>query len=260
MTSKARMFWHPKKLDAALQTTRRTPGAAWRGASLALPVCVVATVLGACSPSVGPEWFPLRTGDVVRYAVTYSGDVVKSSEVWTLRTQGPVDFKGEELMQRHHSMGVAYMFKVDDKGVRRVAQQTDLDREPQSDQPERWVLKAPYQVGTEWSTPTVPYLLQRKNEYPRELKHSHSILMNWRIESTTDHVTTAQGQTFSPCLKVVGIAHLNLYTDPVNGFSDVPLIGREWYCQNVGLVKFERDERVSTGFLVGGKLSAEMLP
>ncbi len=152
------------------------------------------------------------------------------------------------------------MFKVDDKGVRRVAQQTDLDREPQSDQPERWVLKAPYQVGTEWSTPTVPYLLQRKNEYPRELKHSHSILMNWRIESTTDHVTTAQGQTFSPCLKVVGIAHLNLYTDPVNGFSDVPLIGREWYCQNVGLVKFERDERVSAGFLVGGKLSAEMLP
>ena len=216
--------------------------------------------LCACSPSVGPEWFPLRAGDVAHYAVTYSGDVKQGQEVWTLRTQGPVRFEDESLMTRHHSQGVAYVFKVDDKGVRRVAQQTDLDREPQADHPQRWVLKAPYQVGTEWSTPSVPYLLQRKNEYPRELKHSHSTLMHWRIESVSDSVTTAQGQTFSPCLKVVGTGHLNLYTDPVNGFSDVPLISREWYCRHVGLVKFEREERVSAGFLLGGLLSAEMLP
>jgi len=114
-------------------------------------------------------------------------------------------------------------------------------------------------VGTEWATPTVPYLLQRKNEYPRELKHSHKTLMTWRIEDAQASVTTAQGQTFSPCLKVVGVGHLNLYTDPVNGFSDVPLISREWYCQGVGLVKFEREERVASGFLTGGLLSAEIL-
>ena len=229
------------------------------GAALTLMTCTVAT-LCACSPAVGPEWFPLRAGDVMRYAVTTTTDATTDNEFWTLRTQGPVSFEGEQLMQRHHAMGVAYLFKVDDKGVRRVAQQTDLDREPQPDHPQRWVLKAPYQVGTEWSTPTVPYLLQRKNEYPRELKHSHSTLMNWRIESTDDTVTTAQGQRFHPCLRVVGTGHLNLYTDPVNGFSDVPLISREWYCQNVGLVKFEREELVSAGFLLGGKVSAEVLP
>ncbi len=229
-------------------------------AVLAATVAATMVALSACSPSVGPEWFPLRAGDVARYAVSYSGDVKQGEEVWTLRTQGPVNFEGEPLMSRHHSMGVAYLFKVDDKGVRRVAQQTDLDREPQADHPQRWVLKAPYQVGTEWSTPTVPHLLQRKNEYPRELKHSHATLMNWRIESVNDTVTTTHGQKFSPCLKVVGTGHLNLYTDPVNGFSDVPLISREWYCRNVGLVKFEREEKVSAGFLLGGMLSAEMLP
>jgi hypothetical protein len=61
-------------------------------------------------------------------------------------------------------------------------------------------------------------------------------------------------------MKVVGEGHLNLYTDPVNGFSDVPLISREWYCQNVGLVKFEREERVPSGFIMGGLISAEVLP
>jgi len=221
---------------------------------------LTAAMLSACNPSSGPEWFPLRAGDEVRYAVTYSGDVANESVIWTLRTQGPVRFEGEQLMSRHHSQGVAYFFKVDDKGVRRVAHQTDLDREPQADHPQRWVLKAPYQVGTEWSTPTVPYLLQRKNEYPRELKHSHSTLMNWRIESINETVTTSEGQKWSPCMKVIGTGHLNLYTDPVNGFSDVPLISREWYCQHVGLVKFEREERVTAGFLLGGLLSAELLP
>lgn len=251
------MSTYPSRLRYTLP---QPPHATRRTATCWLVSTLTTVMLCACSPAAGPEWFPLRAGDVARYAVTYSGDVVQDSEIWTLRTQGPVRFEGEPLMSRHHSQGVAYLFKADDKGVRRVAQQTDLDREPQADMPQRWVLKAPYQVGTEWSTPTVPYLLQRKNEYPRELKHSHSTLMHWRIESVNDTVTTAQGRTFSPCLKVVGTGHLNLYTDPVNGFSDVPLISREWYCQNVGLVKFEREERVSAGFLLGGMVSAEMLP
>lgn len=239
------------------------PHQIFRGRHLAPRRAITAltvAMLWGCNPSSGPEWFPLRAGDEVRYAVTYSGDVAHESETWTLRTQGPVSFDGEQLMSRHHSQGVAYIFKVDDKGVRRVALQTDLDREPQADHPQRWVLKAPYQVGTEWNTPTVPHLLQRKNEYPRELKYSHSTLMNWHIESINDTVTTSQGRKFSPCLKVIGTGHLNLYTDPVNGFSDVPLISREWYCQNIGLVKFEREERVSAGFLLGGMLSAEILP
>jgi hypothetical protein len=58
----------------------------------------------------------------------------------------------------------------------------------------------------------------------------------------------------------VGTAQLNLYTDPVNGFNHVPLISREWYCQGVGLVRLEREERVPKGFLVGGLLTAQWRP
>ena len=131
-----------------------------------------------------------------------------------------------------------------------------MDSEPTADAEPLWVLKAPYQVGTEWTTPTVPYLIQRRNEHPRDLKYTHKAQMTWRIEAVDDTVTTPSG-THSPCLRVVGRAELNLYTDPVNGFSNVPLISREWYCQGVGLVKFEREEKVPPGFLSGGTLRAE---
>lgn len=226
-----------------------------------LPVWAAAVLavcgLAACSPDAGPVWFPLKAGDVTRYAVRYSPEASRDDEVWTLRTRGPVTWQGKTYMQRHHSQGVAYFLETNEQGVRRVALQTDMDREPQADASPMWVLKAPYQVDTEWTTPTVPYLLMRKNEYPRELKHSHKTTMTWRIVSVKEQVKLASGEVLEPCLHVKGEAFLNLYTDPVNGFTDVPLTSHEWYCQGQGLVKFTREEKVLAGFLTGGALTAE---
>ena len=36
------------------------------------------------------------------------------------------------------------------------------------------------------------------------------------------------------------------------------LISREWYCQGVGLVKFEREEKIASTFMLGGTLKAEL--
>lgn len=225
----------------------------------ALAVSVLA-LLVACAPSdPGPVWFPLRAGDVQRYAVRYSEGAQSSDEMWTVRTRGPANWEGESFMLRHHSAGVTFWLKADAQGVRRMAHQTDLDREPLADDRPHWVLKAPYAVGTEWSTVTVPYLLMRKNEHPRQLKHSHKVQMNWRIVSVSETVALSSGAKLSPCLHVLGQAFLSLYTDPVNGFSEVPLISHEWYCQGRGLVKFSREETVPAGFMTGGKLSAEQV-
>ncbi len=222
-------------------------------------VGLVATALGlsACAPDAGPVWFPLRAGDVIRYEVQYNPEAARDNEVWTLRTRGPVNWQGKSYMQRHHSQGVAYFLEANEQGVRRVAHQTDMDREPQADESPMWVLKAPYQVDTEWTTPTVPYLLMRKNEHPRDLKYTHKTTMTWRIVSVNEEVKLRSGEVLTPCLHVVGEAFLNLYTDPVNGFTDVPLTSHEWYCQGQGLVKFTREEKVLAGFLTGGALTAE---
>ena len=232
----------------------------WRLAPAGLAT-VLALLLSGCSGhDMGNEWFPLREGDEQTLAVRYELDEAREPEQWTLRVQAPTVFQDQPVAVRRHSAGVRYWLKVDEQGVRRVATQTDIDDEPTADPEPVWVLKAPYAVGTEWTTVTVPYLIERRNEYPRELRLTHKAQMTWRIEAVDDAVKLANGREHRPCLRVVGQARLNLYTDPVNGFSDVPLISREWYCRGAGLVKFEREEKVPRGFLIGGTLHAESLP
>jgi hypothetical protein len=223
-------------------------------------LCAPLALLAACSGrDMGNEWFPLHVGDEQTLAVTYRMDEPREAEEWVMRVDEPSVFQEQPVAVRHHSAGVSYYLRADDQGVRRIATRTDIDNEPTADPDPMWVLKAPYVVGTEWTTVTVPYLLQRKNEHPRDLKHTHKAQMTWRIEAVDDTVTLADGSEHRPCLRVVGQARLNLYTDPVNGFTDVPLISREWYCRGKGLVKLEREEQVPTGFMTGGTLRAEQL-
>jgi hypothetical protein len=257
----------PPKGDHACGPARPVPRRALvEGISVlfALPVALfvgITPLLFGCSASnQGNEWFPLRVGDAQTYQVSYNTDEPHDTDTWTLTTLGPEIVDGQALMQRHHSDGVTYYFKVGEEGIRRIATRMDIDQEPTMETEPRWVIKAPYQVGTEWSTPTVPYLIQHRNEYPRQLKYTHRAIMSWHIEALDDEVRTSSGTTYKPCMRVVGTARLNLYTDPVKGFTDVPLISREWYCKGQGLVKFEREERVPAGFFTGGALTAVLEP
>lgn len=223
---------------------------------------VTAMLLSACGASnQGNEWFPLRAGDAQTYVASYDTDAPHDPDTWTLTTQGPTQLNGKALMQRRHSDGVTYYFDVSEQGIRRLATRMDIDQEPTIDPEPRWVIKAPYAVGTEWTASTVPYLVQRINEYPRDLKYTHQAQMTWRIEAVDDEVQLGNGDPpLKPCLRLRGEAALNLYTDSVNGFTDVPLISKEWYCKNHGLVKFERTEKVPKGFLTGGVLVAAIEP
>lgn len=217
----------------------------------------MALLSGCSGRDLGNEWFPLRAGDEQTMLVRYDLDEPREPEIWAMSVKEPVSFREQDVAVRHHSAGVSYYLKGDEKGIRRVATRTDIDELPTADAEPVWVLKAPYQLGTEWTSVTVPYLIQRKYAHPRDLKYTHQAKMTWRIEAVDDSVKLSDGSEHTPCLRLVGQARLNLYTDPVNGFTDVPLISREWYCKGVGLVKFQREEKVPQGFLTGGVLSAE---
>lgn len=218
--------------------------------------------LAGCGRSPeGQAWFPLEAGHRWTYTVTTrSGADAAERERVTLRTLGTetLVLDDKPAWQRRSDSGVSYWLRADAGGIYRVASKSDMQAEPVADAPGRYVLKAPYAVGTQWQAATTTYLLMRTAEYPRELKHSHpAIPMVYEIEAVDDAVQTPAGR-FSPCLRVRGSAMVRVFVDAISGYRDQPLTTVEWYCRGVGLVKLERSEPSTSPMLVGGSRVLEL--
>ena len=160
---------------------------------LLLPLLLVALAGCSRSPEAGNEaWFPLAAGHRWTYRVTtVSGAEAPERETLTLRTQGreTLVLDDQAAWVRRSDSGITYWLRSDDAGIRRVAQKSDMQVDPVADPADRFVLKAPFVVGTQWQAGTTPYLLMRTHEYPRELKHSHpNVPMTYTIEIGRAHV------------------------------------------------------------------------
>ena len=233
----------------------------WRGiGSAAALICV----LSGCTPApTSPQMFPLDAGRSWTYRLVTTFDdasLLPERDTLVLSARGSETLKGEALWRRRSSAGTDYWLRSDDSGIARVASQGALDVEPQADKPERYVLRKPYVVGTEWSATTTSYVYQRSNESPRELRHLkryQSLPMKYRIEAIDEPVKTLAGE-FTGCLRVGGRADIRLYVDELFTWKDVPMLTREWYCPGVGLVRVERAEVSPSKFIVGGTLAMEL--
>jgi hypothetical protein len=217
--------------------------------------------LAGCShPDAANALFPLDAGQVWQYQVTTEIDgETPRREPLALRSLAAADLDGHATARRRSSSGAEYWLRSDATGVYRVASRSELDDAPRPDEPHRYVLKAPFVAGTQWQASTTAYLLTRRNEFPREIRHTHpAIPMLYTIESTTEQVSTPAGQ-WQGCLRVKGQATVRLFADPTSGWRDLPLTTLEWYCPGVGLVRLERQEPVKSAFLSGGILRMELL-
>jgi len=231
-------------------------------ARVALAVAV-AIVLGGCQRAPSADaLFPLDAGHRWTYRVTTRlGDDASERETLTLRTLGseavPV-LGGVSAFRRRSDSGLDYWLQADASGIYRVASKSDLEAEPQLDKPPRFVLKAPYTVGTQWQSSTTAYLLMRSNDFPREIRHTHpNVPMTYTIAAIDEAVETPAGR-FEHCLRVSGTASVHLYADPASGWRDMPLSTMEWYCTGVGLVRVERKEPAKSAFLSGGTRTLEL--
>ena len=233
-----------------------------RAPALTLACATLVACLGGCERATPAEgWFPLAAGHRWTYRVTTRGnDETTLRESLTLRTLGPevVPALGASAWRRRSESGVDYWLRADESGIYRVASKSDLDAEPQLDKPPRFVLKAPYTVGTQWQSTTTAYLLMRSNDFPREIRHTHpSVTRLYTIAAVDQPVETPAGR-FEHCLRVSGAASVHLYADPASGWRDMPISTTEWYCPAVGLVRVERNEPARSAFLTGGTRTLEL--
>ncbi len=222
----------------------------------------IATALAGCSaaaPSTG--FFPLESGHRWTYDVKTEWDNnIVEHDALVLSTHGSDNhLEGGPALRRRSDDGVDYWLRSDETGVYRVASKSDLDAEPKLDAHRRYVLKFPLAPGSSWQATTTAYLLKRRNEFPREIRHTHpAIPMTYTIEALGEKVQTRAG-AFANCLRVKGAAAVRVYADPVVGWRDMPLSTTEWYCDGVGLVRLVRDEPAQATFLTGGTLTMELV-
>lgn len=237
-------------------------------AATAIVAAAAAALSAGCGgpPAEAGSLFPLQAGHVWTYRTTLDEDhLPPERETLVLATLGREDLDGGPGLEagpawrRRSASGVDYWLRADASGIWRVASKSDLDAEPRPDAQRRYVLKAPYKVGTSWTHPTTAYLLKRRQEFPREIRHSHpAVPMVYTIEAVGETVAVPAGE-FSDCLRVRGLAQVRLFADPTTGWRDLPLITTEWYCRGVGLVRLEREEPVQSAFLSGGRYTMELM-
>jgi len=229
----------------------------------AVVLALVVASSGCQRGAPADDWFPLVAGHRWTYRVTTrddGNDAPSTRESLTLRTLGTEVHPalGGTAQRRRSDSGLDYWLRADASGIYRVASKSDLDAEPLPDRPPRYVLKAPYGVGTQWQAPTTAYLLMRRNEFPRELRHTHpAVTMRYAIDAANESVDTPAGR-FDHCLRVQGTASVRVYADPASGWRDMPLTTTEWYCRGVGLVRMERNEPARLAFLTGGTRTLEL--
>lgn len=230
---------------------------------LGLPVLLglLGLLLAACSEPPGASLFPLDQGRTWTYRLTSEWENNTSErEAVVLRNEGRDSaLDSGRAWRRRSDSGIDYWLRADDTGVYRVASKSDLEEVPRPDPQPRYVLKAPIAVGTNWSASTTTYLLRRRNDFPPEIRHSHpSVPMVYTIVALNQQVETPAGR-FDGCVKVQGEAKLKLFSDPVQGWRDMPLTTLEWYCPGVGLVRVERSEPANSTFLLGGVMKMELM-
>ena len=230
---------------------------------IVLVALAVSASLTGCDRSArdAGSFFPLDEGRTWTYRIIRDLDEAADPDVdhLSFTMKGPQKLESGLAERRHSDNGVDYFLRSDEQGIYRVASRNTMDENPKSDNPPRFVLKKPFVVGTQWQAATVPYLLQRRNEVPKEVRYtSKPIMMVYAIAALDQKLETPAGQ-FEGCIKVVGEAKIKLYVDAQFSWRDIPLFSTEWYCPGVGLARVERVEKSPSRFMIGGSQTLDLV-
>lgn len=228
-----------------------------------LTLIAAALLAAGCSrePS-GDSYFPLDIGARWQYDVASDINGVLTHDTYFASVDRTIDYAGGDQVwvrrvEAPGNIGIEYWLRKDKVGIARIAKRTDVEEQAKLDSNARTVLKLPVAAGASWMVPTEPFVIAPKTDLGQREVKMPKVLMTYTIEAVDQTVTVPAG-TFKNCARAVGVGNLPLYIDAVQGFTDIPITNREWYCKGVGLVKVERDEPLTSILWSGGKITMEL--
>ena len=210
--------------------------------------------LSGCGSSGGESYFPLQVGAHWNYQLQTDMPDPPVDAHLEMSLDRQIGFAGIPTWIHRSESGVEYYLQTQPTGLLRVASRLDTEEQATLDAKPQMVLPTPLAVGANWDIPTVPFLMRRMAEFPRELKYRSHALMHYTVEALDDSVSVPAGK-LEHCVRIRGSAMFRLFVDPVQGFADVPVTSAEWYCKGVGLARFDRVENLTSTFLTGGAIS-----
>lgn len=225
-----------------------------------LTLIAAALLAAGCSKSPqGDAYFPLDVGARWEYDVAADIDHTLTHKTYVASVDRIVENDaGDQIYVRRveapSEVGIEFWLRKDKAGIVRIAKRVDVDEQAKLDRDPRMVLKMPLAQGATWMVPSEPFIIGPKTDLGlREVKMP-KVMMNYTVEAVDDTVTVPAG-TFKNCARAVGVGMMPLFVDAVQGFVNLTLTNREWYCKGVGLVKVERDEPLNSMLWSGGKIT-----
>jgi hypothetical protein len=217
---------------------------------------------GCSSQPQGDSYFPLDVGARWEYDVASDINNTLTRETYVATVDRTIDYEGGDQVfvrriEAPGSVGIEYWLRKDKVGIARIAKRSDIDEQARLDANARTVLKLPVAQGASWMVPTEAFVIAPKTDLGQREVKMPKVLMTYTVEAVDETVTVPAG-TYKECARVVGLGNLSLYLDAVQGFTDIPITNREWYCKGVGLVKVEREEPLSSMLWSGGKITMEL--
>lgn len=229
-----------------------------------LSVLAAAITVVACSPVEprGESYFPLEVGAQWEYDVASDINHVLTHETYTVSVDRTIDAKEGDLVYVRRvevpgTIGVEYWLRKDKEAIWRIASRIDADEQAKLDRNPRAVIKLPVAVGATWMAPSDPFVIAPRTDLGMGTVKMPKVLMTYTIEAIDDTVKVPAGE-FKQCARAVGTGQMTLYLDAVQGFRDIPITNREWYCKGVGLVKLERSETLDSMYYSSGRITMEL--
>jgi hypothetical protein len=219
-----------------------------------------ALLTAGCSKSPhGDAYFPLDVGARWEYDVASDIDSTLTHKTLVASVDRVVENEaGDQIVVRRvespSEVGIEFWLRQDKNGIVRIAKRVDVEAQAKLDRDPRMVLKMPLVQGATWMVPSEPFIIGPKTDLGQREVKMPKVLMNYTVEAVDDTVTVPAG-TFKNCARAVGVGMMPLFVDAVQGFVNLTLTNREWYCKGVGLVKVERDEPLNSMLWSGGKIT-----